>query len=85
LLPGQDFSPPDVCGSVQDNTGYACMMKTLVQEWRKEWSVEPDTTPVELPFGIVTLAGGTSEGEWAPSVASAGSVLDPYILLLDLL
>jgi hypothetical protein len=62
-----------VCGSVQDNTGYACMMKTLVQEWRKEWSVEPDTTPVEFPFGIVTLAG-----EWAPSIASVDNILDPY-------
>jgi len=53
---------PFACGNVGDSTGYACMMRNLVLTWRKAWSAELNTTPEDFPFGIVTLAGGTSEG-----------------------
>ena len=38
------------------------MMKTLIETWRKMWSRTPNTTPRDFPFGLVSLAGGTSEG-----------------------
>ena len=62
LPSGAAFSRPDSCGSVSTETGYACFMKTLIESWRKGWSVVPGTTDANFPFGLVTLAGGTSEG-----------------------
>ena len=61
---GQD---PDnlACGNVLNNTGYACSMKNLVQTWREQWSAEAGTTSATFPFGIVSLAAGTSEGHTA--------------------
>lgn len=53
---------PLACGSVAAKTGYACMMENLVNTWRENWSVVPGTSAKDFPFGIVTLAGGTSEG-----------------------
>ena len=51
------------CGDAKQATGYACMMQNLVTTWRDGWSASgPGTTPKDFPFGIVTLAGGTSEG-----------------------
>mmetsp|Transcript_7340 Transcript_7340/g.21688 ORF Transcript_7340/g.21688 Transcript_7340/m.21688 type:complete len:747 (+) Transcript_7340:499-2739(+) len=50
------------CGSVKESTGYACMMQNLIKTWREAWSKVPGTTPPDFPFGLVTLAGGTSEG-----------------------
>ena len=38
------------------------MMENLVNTWREAWSAEPETTPSDFPFGLVSLAGGTSEG-----------------------
>ena len=38
------------------------MMENLVTTWREHWSAEPGTSKPDFPFGIVTLAGGTSEG-----------------------
>jgi len=38
------------------------MMENLVNTWREGWSAVPGTTPNDFPVGIVTLAGGTSEG-----------------------
>ena len=58
----QGSGGPLACGNVEDKTGYACMMENLVTSWRENWSVEPLTTDKDFPFGIVTLAGGTSEG-----------------------
>lgn len=52
---------PFACGDVGSDTGYACMMRNLVSTWRKAWSVALNTTPKDFPFGIVSLAGGTSE------------------------
>ena len=42
--------------------GYACSTKNLVSSWREQWSATPGTTSPTFPFGIVTLADGTSEG-----------------------
>ena len=53
---------PGACGLVEIRTGYACLMQQLIETWRAAWSVEPNTTPASFPFGVVTLAGGTSEG-----------------------
>lgn len=53
---------PGACGLVESRTGYACLMQQLIETWRAAWSVEPNTTPASFPFGVVTLAGGTSEG-----------------------
>lgn len=49
-------------GNSADRTGYGCMMQTLVSSWRKVWSLVPGTTDAGFPFGVVTLADGTSEG-----------------------
>jgi len=37
-------------------------MKNLIETWRAIWSAVPGTTESDFPFGIVSLAGGTSEG-----------------------
>ena len=37
-------------------------MQLLVSEWRRLFSATPGTTPPDFPFGIVSLASGTSEG-----------------------
>lgn len=50
------------CGNALDATGYACQQKSLVNGWRRQWSVVPGTTASDFPFGIVSLAAGTSEG-----------------------
>ena len=34
----------------------------MLRQWREHWSVEPNTTSSDVPFGLVTLAGGTAEG-----------------------
>eukprot|EP01047_Picozoa_sp_COSAG01_P004769 COSAG01_NODE_159_length_23702_cov_119.507585_4_plen_130_part_00 len=62
---GKDSGGPTACGSIADKTGYACMMKNLIDQWRSAWSVEPHTTDQSFPFGLVSLAGGTSEGHAA--------------------
>lgn len=59
---GQRDSGIDACGNVQAKTGYACSTHNLVTSWREQWSVVPDTTSAVFPFGIVSLAAGTSEG-----------------------
>ena len=47
---------PGACGVLEERTGYACLVSRLVTSWREAWG---DAT---LPFGVVELAGGTSEG-----------------------
>merc|ERR1719295_366975 len=49
-------------GSWYNNTGYGCMEPFMLRQWRSQWSVTPGTTSPVTPFGLVTLAGGTSEG-----------------------
>ena len=34
----------------------------MLRQWRQQWSIEPDTTSPNVPFGLVQLASGTSEG-----------------------
>merc|ERR1719174_427100 len=34
----------------------------MISRWRSDWSVVPGTTAPLAPFGVVELAGGTSEG-----------------------
>jgi len=56
---------PDACGHVADGTGYGCFMQSLIESWRSVWSSGPagnGTTEALFPFGLVSLAGGTSEG-----------------------
>ena len=59
---GRRDSGIDACGNVQTKTGYACSTHNLITSWREQWSAVPDTTSSMFPFGIVSLAAGTSEG-----------------------
>eukprot|EP01046_Picozoa_sp_COSAG06_P070415 COSAG06_NODE_19690_length_826_cov_1.811554_1_plen_105_part_00 len=40
--------------------GYACQTKNLVASYREQFSATPGTTAKDFPFGIVSLADGTS-------------------------
>ena len=53
---------PQACGLASEHSGYGCNMQLLVSQWRRIWSATPGTTPTDFPFGIVSLAAGTSEG-----------------------
>ena len=53
---------PSACGNTLDATGYACQTKNLVTSYRQQFSATPGTTYKQFPFGIVSLADGTSEG-----------------------
>ena len=47
--------PPFHCvsrGNVLDNAGYACMLPTMIANWRKMWSHVPGTTDPDAPFGV---------------------------------
>eukprot|EP01084_Bolivina_argentea_P298717 514820_1 len=45
-------------GSWLNDTGYGCMQPFMLKQWRKIWSAD-------VPFGLVSLAGGTDEGHQA--------------------
>ena len=65
-------------GNVLNRSGYACAMQNLVTSWRSSWaSSGPGATDPLAPFGIVTLAAGTSEGHAAElldfRIAQSGS------------
>jgi len=47
---------PYMAGNVLDGAGYACLLPTMIQNWREVWSAEPGTTDPQAPFGIVVLA-----------------------------
>ena len=49
-------------GNILNNTGYACLERLLIKQWRSNWSVIENTTDPLFHFGLVTLAAGTSEG-----------------------
>ena len=51
----------NICAN-QNEPGYACSQSFMIQQWREQRSVVPNTTNPMIPFGIVTLACGTSEG-----------------------
>ena len=62
---GAPLGEPTNCGQVTDGSGYGCFMQNLIATWREAFSGGPaseNTTPSDFPFGIVSLAGGTSEG-----------------------
>merc|ERR1719272_197757 len=58
LAPG---GGPRACGVAAESTGYACEIEALVDDWRTAFGVRD--APHSLPFGVVTLAGGTDEGQ----------------------
>lgn len=49
-------------GSSATNVGYGCALPKMIAKYRARWSSTPGTTDPLVPFGIVTLAAGTSEG-----------------------
>ena len=49
-------------GNSMEGTGYGCMLPTMINYWRKMWSVVEGTTDPMAGFGVYTLAAGTSEG-----------------------
>lgn len=61
IRPSHDGGPA-ACGNALNATGYACQTKNLVTSYRQQFSATPGTTDKQFPFGIVSLADGTSEG-----------------------
>jgi hypothetical protein len=55
---------PNACdGHADFGTGYGCFMAQMIAAWRRAWSRSPlSGTRADFPVGIVSLAGGTSEG-----------------------
>jgi sialate O-acetylesterase len=49
-------------GNSQANVGYSCLMRELVNGFRRVWSATPGTTDPLAPFGAVALPSGGSEG-----------------------
>ena len=49
-------------GSTASNVGYGCALGRMIAKYRARWSATPGTTDPLVPFGVVTLAAGTSEG-----------------------
>ena len=47
-------------GNWMNNTGYACMELLMIEQFRANWSLVNGGDV--LPFGLITLASGTSEG-----------------------
>ena len=43
-------------GDWRTHTGYSCMQKLMIEQWRSQWNNE------QCPFGIVQLVAGTDEG-----------------------
>ena len=61
------------------------MAAKLVELWRKEWSIVPNTTDPNAPFGVVSLSPHDSEGandmasfRWAQQ-GSYGTVPNPIM------
>ena len=49
-------------GSVSNHSGYACQQQLQIAEYRRIWSITPNTTDPLFPFGVTQLAGYSSEG-----------------------
>ena len=48
-----------------DPKAYGCQLEELIKMWRRQWSYFSGTTAAQVPFGVVTLAPGGSEGhDW---------------------
>ena len=75
---------PGTMGNSATGYGYGCQMPAMINAWREHWSATPGTTDKLAPFGIVTLAAGSSEGNgknmagmrWSQS-ANYGEVPNP--------
>ena len=52
----------NLAGSVSNHSGYACQQQLQIAEYRRIWSVTPNTTDPLFPFGVTQLAGYSSEG-----------------------
>ena len=52
------------------HTGYACMLAEMGRGWIQAFSLEPNTTSPDAPFGVVTLA----DGGWEGNPANAGPI-----------
>ena len=74
-------------GNVMNNSGYACIERLMIQQWRANWSVVPGTSDPQFGFGVVAIAAGTSEGNeratgsfrWAQSL-NYGVMPNPAIV-----
>lgn len=56
-------------GSVEFNTAYACEFPEMIKSYRTLFSSEPDTTPDDFPFVVVTLTTAlANEDEYLPSL-----------------
>ena len=61
--PGAQYEgPPDACGNSTLKRGYACSTVNLIGSWRKQWSARSGSTSPMVPFGLVSLHAGGSEG-----------------------
>ena len=49
-------------GNSARGVGYGCALPKMIAKYRARWSATAGTTDPLVPFGIVTLAAGTSEG-----------------------
>jgi hypothetical protein len=49
-------------GNSAANVGYSCLMRELVNGYRRVWSATPGTTDPLFPFGAVALPSGGNEG-----------------------
>jgi len=48
-------------GNWYNNTGYGCLFKMALKNWRSDWNRLSGTTDPNFPVGVVTLAQGTDE------------------------
>ena len=67
LLSHKQLLSPQNCGGTPGSSatgiGYGCQMPRLVASYRQWWSTSTDNgTDARAPFGVVTLAASTSEG-----------------------
>lgn len=49
-------------GNSDAGVGYSCLMRELINCYRRVWSATPNTTDPLAPFGAVALPSGGSEG-----------------------
>ena len=88
LAVGLSAMGPNVCGNVNEKSGYPCYLLTMIKAWRAGWSAVPGTTDPEFPFGIQTLQStegdcGNGAFRWAQALneATLPSASHPKIFL----
>lgn len=60
-VPGTVEEDAYACGGPDPHMGYGCLTINMIASWRKAWSLNMGMNQ-NFPFGLVSLAGGTSEG-----------------------